>query len=107
GASEALVMLIKGRVGGELVALLRTVLRSRSVLPVHLKERAGHVGDAKFVALENASCFRDLLRIEPGEGLVPHTAQLDPLHPEFLRGNFAGATEVLRDLVVNYGHSER
>ena len=41
------------------------------------------------VLFQNASCFRNLFRVQVDHVLVPHAAQLDPLHTEFARRDAA------------------
>src|SRR5207245_4005839 len=60
-----------------------------------------------FVLLQNPPRFFDFLGVQFEQVLVPHTSQLDAIHPKFLRGDFASTAKVLRDFVVDYGDSER
>jgi hypothetical protein len=48
------------------------------------------------VLFQNASCFRNLFRVQVDHVLVPHAAQLDPLHTEFARRDVACTGEGTR-----------
>ena len=82
-------------------------LRFRRARPIDLEQRAGDVGDFQVVFLENAACLGDLFLVEADDVLLPHSAQLDPSHSEFVRCHFACVPEVLRDFVIDDGDSER
>ena len=105
-ALEHFILLLEGKIGAELIAF-GTKLRSRSAGPVHLEERTGDIGDTQAVSFKNAAGFFDFLRVQLEEVFVPHTAQLDPVHAEIVRGNFARAAEILSDFVVDDSYAER
>src|SRR5437879_11610657 len=51
-AFQHLVLLLKGKVGAELVAALRAELRTRCTRPVHLEQRAGELRYTQAVAFQ-------------------------------------------------------
>ena len=75
--------------------------------PVHLKQRAGYIGDPQTVAFNDRSYFCDLFSIKSGDVLLPQTSYLDPTHSEFLGCDLASVTEVLRNFVGNNRDFER
>ena len=80
---EKHVLLFEVEFGVELIAL-RTVFREWRAGPVGLEERAGNVGNAELVFVEDLACIVDLFCVELGEVLAPHAAELDPLEAEVL-----------------------
>src|ERR1700693_2996669 len=105
GMLQHFVLLIESEVGMEVAVLAE--LRLGSTLPVDFKEWTGDIGHSQSVLLKNTTRVRNLVCVQIENVLVPHAAKLDPLHPEFPRGNFAGTAKVLRDLVVDNGDAER
>ena len=83
------------------------VSRSWSALPIHFEQRAGNIGHAQTVFLQNALRFCDFLRIKVNDVLVPHRTQFNPSHPEFARRNLAGMAKILADLIIDNGNAER
>src|SRR5271165_2132542 len=104
GTLEHFILLIECEVGVKIS--MHAVFRRGSTFPFDLEERTGDIGYAQSVFLDNAAGLGNFVCVEVEDVLVPHAAELDPLHAEFVGGNFAGVAEVLRDLVVDHGNAE-
>src|SRR5262249_38224768 len=105
-ALQDFILLIKGKIGVELIAL-GAELRLGGARPVYFEEWARDIGHAQTVFLQNPARFLYFLGIQAEHVFVPHAAQLDPAHTELLGGDFTGPAEVLRNFVVDYGNPER
>src|SRR5260370_37579309 len=75
--------------------------------PIHFEERAGDGNHTQIIALQNAVDFGNLLGIEIDDVFVPQGAQLDESHAEFARGDLAGVSEILGELISNDGEFHR
>src|SRR5712671_2692719 len=104
-ALENFALLVEREVGVER-STLRAVFRFRCTRPINFEEWAGDIGHAQLVFFENAPRLRDFLGVEIQDVLVPHAAQLDPLHAEFECGHFASTAKVLANLVADHRNPE-
>ena len=92
-ACEHFVLLLEVEVGVELIAA-RAFFGYRRAGPMDFEERAGNVGDAQLVLVENLARAVDLVGVQIGDVLVPHAADLDPVQAEVVGGHRTGVIEV-------------
>ena len=104
-AFEDFVLLFEIEAGAEVI-VFGTVLRAGRPGEIDFEERAGDVGDAELVFVENGICVGDVGIVELEDVLAPHTAQLDPLQAEVVGDDRAGVIEVVGYLVVDDGDAE-
>src|SRR5271165_148449 len=102
---EHFVLLRKAELRVELVTL-GAVFGRRRTRPVDLEERAGDVGDAELILLQDPLGLADLRGGQTHEIFVPQDAHFHPLHSEFAGCDEAGVIKILRNLVRDHRNPE-
>src|SRR6266404_4087906 len=97
---------MKSEIGVESIPL-RCKLGDWRARPIDFKNWTRYIGDAQSRFFQKLSSLSDLLCVELQEILVPHTPEFDPFKAKFLRNHLHYVSEVLADLVINDGDSER